>query len=150
VLCFACAYATSAAAQQPAPAKPSLSGLLGAQRSTTTAAEPELSEIAAQLDGLSRRPDAQAVLAVIAQGRRAIEAAHTALGRAEAKSAARSKQIAWAALALASRKLAAVSAAHEKAAAERRAQAAEAELARAERALEEASSRLASMRATTR
>jgi hypothetical protein len=138
------------AEEPPATKSPSLGGLFGGQKPRGAPVEPQLSEIAARLDELAKRVDAGSALDAIARGRRAHALAEGASRAGRTKLAERNKQIAWAALALASRRIAAASAQRARASAEQRANAAEVELANARRAFEVEAARLASLRAETR
>jgi hypothetical protein len=144
------AGATVAAQQSPQPGRANVASLLGPGQHRRVAAEPERVEIEARFAELARRRDAGSARSAIEHGRRALAAAGDALGAGHSQAAERQKQIAWAALALASRRIAAASAAHERAAAERRAVAAEAAFGRARKALELTTARLASLRAEAR
>jgi hypothetical protein len=108
--------------------------------------DPDLAAIAAELDALAKRPDAAVAAGAIEQGRVAVATAATLAPR-DAAAAQRAKQIAWAALSLASRRIAAAEGARAAADADRRAEAAEAERARAADALNDARARLAALRA---
>ena len=148
---LALAHAISVLAEQPhGPNAPGLRGLLEGHKPASTKSQPELSEIAARLDELAKRSDAGPALGAIEHGRRALVTAQAALGAGRMKLAERSKQIAWAALALASRRIAAANAARVRAWAEQRATEAEAALASARHALEAEAARLASLRAGAR
>jgi hypothetical protein len=136
VCCVALVVADASAAAQQAPARANLSGLLAPRKPRVAPAEPELAEIASALVELAKRRDADAASAAIEDAKRALAAARAAITQGQRARSERNKQVAWAALALASRRIALANTARLKAAAERRANAAERELAATRDALE--------------
>ena len=108
--------------------------------------EPELVDIERDLDALAQRSDAAVASAAIARGRAALFDARDALTAGRRETATRQKQIAWAALSLAQRRIAAAAAAREAAHAHERERSERAEHARAEAELAAAEARLHALR----
>jgi hypothetical protein len=131
-----------------AAADGNLGGLFGpAPRAQPAGPVPELDAIAAELDALAKHPDAAVAAGPIEHGRIALAAARE-LQTKDPAAAERAKQIAWAALSLAGRRIAIAESTRAAAAADLRAAAAEADRARTEQAVTEARARLEKLRAS--
>lgn len=125
------------AAASPSPARGRL-GSLFAPAAPGAGAEPELAQIAELIRRLEHHAHAQAGRRALASARSALKRARSALASQDSARATRAKQSAWAALALASRRIALGAAERARVMAELRAQKAERARADAQQRLERA------------
>jgi hypothetical protein len=141
---FAAASRPSSSSAQDARRR--LGGLLSSPAPARPQESPELLELERRLDELAARPDAEVAAEAIDAGRRALGRAREALAKSDARRSTRMKQLVWAALELASRRLAAHAAAVSRDAAARRLHAAQTRARAAHAALEATRERLAKLR----
>lgn len=142
---FAAASGSSASGAQDASRR--LGGLLSSPAPARPQEPPELLELERRLRELSARADSEVAAEAIAAGQRALKSAREALAKPDARRATRMKQLVWAALELASRRLAAHAAVVSRDAAARRLRAAQTRAQAAHAALEATRQRLAKLRA---